>query len=129
MADYALLPRPEEARSPHRVSLRQEDGRRSDGFLIFGRGARREGIGAQRGGWRCFVRRLGQEAAPVGRRGGLINDGVFAAAESDEVSCHAPSVWGELRIVGVGGPRARGGISQDRMAECFSGTDLNPGDV
>jgi len=73
-------------------SLREQDRRGGDGFLVFGGGARREGVGAQRGGWRCFVRRLVQEAAPVGRRGGLINDGVFTAAESDEVSCHAPSL-------------------------------------
>src|SRR5579863_4936251 len=78
-------------------SLGEQNGGHSDRLLIFHRGARRECVRAQRGGWRCFVRRFSQEAAPVWRRGGLINDGVFTAAESDEVSCHAPSLWPAIR--------------------------------
>jgi len=108
-----------------RSSLCEQDGGRCDGFLIFNRGAGRECVRAQRGGWRCFVRRFSQESAPVGRRGGLINDGVLAAAESDEVSCHAPSLGPRRKAAARGWrrrtrPRMATNRRAGQQAECFS---------
>ncbi len=101
-------------------SLRQQDGGAGDGGLVFHLGARREGVAAEGRGGRRFPGRLREEAAPVGRRDGLVDNGVSVFAELDEVSCHGLSLGLRGRDpVRIGRGRARWRLVFGRVGAMF----------